>query len=60
VADLARHLDDEWTVAANCAEALRRIGRTGLAFLQDRTNDDSYVGDLARQMLWERSQAGTH
>jgi HEAT repeat protein len=56
--DLARHLDDDWTVAANCADALRRIGRAGLTLLQARVSDESYAGDLARQMLWERSQAG--
>lgn len=59
VSDLARHLDDEWSVAASCADALRRIGRAGLGVLQARVDDGGYVGDLARQMLWER-KAGAH
>lgn len=51
---LARHLDDEWMVAANSADALRRMGRPGLELLQARVDDKGYPGDLARQMLWER------
>lgn len=54
---LARHLDDEWFVAANCADALRRMGRAGLDLLQARVNDEGYAGDLARQMVWERRAA---
>jgi HEAT repeat protein len=57
-ADLARHLDDEWMVAANCADALRRMGAAGIERLQARADDVGYVGDLARQMLWERHAAG--
>lgn len=57
-ADLARHLDDEWSVAASSADALRRIGRTGVEYLQARVAEDSYAGELARQMLWERRAAG--
>ena len=56
-ASLAGHLDDEWTVAANCADALRRMGGTGLRLLQARAGEAGYVGDLARQMLWERRTA---
>jgi len=56
--DLARHLDDEWMVAANCADALRRMGPTGIERLQSRADDGGYVGELARQMLWERHGAG--
>jgi len=55
--DLARHLDDEWVVAANCADALRKMGGIGLDLLQVRSTEDGYVGDLARQMLWERGAA---
>jgi len=54
---LATHLDDEWTVAANCANALRRLGDAGLDRLRDRADDETYVGDLARQMLWEFTAA---
>lgn len=56
--DLARHLDDEWSVAASCADALRRLGRAGLELLQARVADEGYAGDLARQMLWERRESG--
>jgi HEAT repeat protein len=55
---LAHHLDDEWMVAANCADALRRMGASGVERLQARADDEGYVGDLARQMLWERHAAG--
>lgn len=54
---LAAHLDDEWIVAASCADALRRLGRPGVDALQSRVDDPGYVGDLARQMLWERGTA---
>ena len=56
-AHLARHLDDEWVVAANCADALRKMGGIGLDLLHVRSIEDGYVGDLARQMLWERGAA---
>jgi HEAT repeat protein len=54
---LAHHLDDDWAVAANSADALRRIGRSGLDLLGLRVDDAGYAGDLARQMLWERRTA---
>ena len=54
---LALHLDDEWAVAANCAYALKRLGGRGLDLLRSRAGDEGYVGDLARQMLWERTAA---
>jgi len=54
---LASHLDDEWLVAASCADALRRLGRAGIEALQARVDDPGYAGDLARQMLWERRTA---
>ena len=53
-ARLAGHLDDEWIVAASCADALRRLGGPGVDALQARVDDPGYAGDLARQMLWER------
>jgi HEAT repeat protein len=51
--DLARLLDDEWIVAACAADALRRLGRPGLAQLEARASETGYAGDLARQMVWE-------
>jgi HEAT repeat protein len=51
--DLARLLDDEWIVAACAADALRRLGPSGLAQLEARANEGGYAGDLARQMVWE-------
>jgi HEAT repeat protein len=54
---LAARLDDEWMVAASCADALRRLGRPGIDALQTRADDPGYVGELARQMLWERRTA---
>ena len=54
---LVAHLDDEWIVAASCADALRRLGRPGVDALQTRIDDPGYAGDLARQMLWERRTA---
>ena len=54
---LAAHLNDEWIVAASCADALRRLGRPGIDALQTRADDPGYAGDLARQMLWERRTA---
>ena len=51
---LARHLDDEWIVAASSADALRRLGQPGQAALQARVADPGYAGELAHQMLWER------
>ena len=50
---LARHLDDEWLVAAHCATGLRRLGRSGAAALQARLASPGQGADLARQMLWE-------
>lgn len=54
---LARHLDDEWIVAASSADALRQLGHPGQEALQARVGDAGYAGDLARQMLWERRTA---
>lgn len=51
---LAGHLDDEWIVAAHAANALRKLGPTGMHQLEARTHEEGYAGDLARQMLWER------
>jgi HEAT repeat protein len=50
---LARHLDDEWAVAAHCATGLRRLGGRGAAALQTRAEGAGAGADLARQMLWE-------
>jgi HEAT repeat protein len=50
---LARHLDDEWLVAAHCATGLRRLGSAGAAALQARLATPGQGADLARQMLWE-------
>jgi HEAT repeat protein len=50
---LARHLDDEWLVAAHCATGLRRLGTPGAAALQVRLATPGQGADLARQMLWE-------
>jgi HEAT repeat protein len=50
---LARHLDDEWLVAAHCATGLRRLGTAGAAALQARLETPGQGADLARQMLWE-------
>jgi hypothetical protein len=49
---LVERLNDEWLPAAQAAEALRRIGREGLAALEARALDEGQAGDLARQMLW--------
>lgn len=54
---LSLHLDDDWTVAAEAATALRRLGERGLDQLRTRAHEDGQAGDLARQMLAEVSVA---
>lgn len=51
---LARRLDDDWLVAASCAQALRSLGAAGRHELERRRHEQSPAADLARQMLWER------
>lgn len=51
---LAPLLDDEWSVAASAATALRQLGATGIVAFERRAGEDGQAGDLARQMLWER------
>lgn len=54
---LARHLDDEWTVAAQSARALIALGADGRAELEARAAKGPGLGhDLARQVLWEGGQ----
>jgi HEAT repeat protein len=51
---LARHLDDEWAVAAQSARALAALGAGGRAELSARAAKGPGLGhDLAQQMLWE-------
>lgn len=51
---LARHLDDEWAVAAQSARALATLGADGRAELAARVARGPGLGhDLAQQMLWE-------
>jgi HEAT repeat protein len=50
---LARHLDDEWVVAAHAATGLRRLGREGKIALRGYADAPGQAGVLARQMLWE-------
>ncbi len=51
---LARHLDDEWEVAAQSARALMRLGPEGHAALSARVARGDGLGhDLAQQVLWE-------
>lgn len=51
---LARHLDDEWAVAAQSARALITLGADGHAALCARVAQGPGLGhDLARQVLWE-------
>jgi HEAT repeat protein len=52
-AQLARHLDDVWTVAVRSAHALRSIRPDGVDALRRRAAQDGIAGTLARQMLWE-------
>jgi hypothetical protein len=54
---LARHLDDEWTVAAQSARALSALGADGRAALTARMAEGPGLGhDLSRQVLWEGGQ----
>ena len=55
-AQLARHLDDDWTVAVNAARALQSMHLPGRLELEARAGRQDLPGVLARQMLWE-SQA---
>jgi hypothetical protein len=50
---LARHLDDVWTVAVRSAHSLRSMRPYGLDALRLRAQRDGVAGILARQMLWE-------
>ena len=51
---LARHLDDEWEVAAQSARALIKLGTDGHATLAARVSRGPGLGhDLAQQVLWE-------
>lgn len=51
---LARHLDDDWAVAAQSARALATLGADGRAALSARVAHGPGLGhDLARQLLWE-------
>lgn len=51
---LARHLDDDWAVAAQSARALLTLGADGHAALSARVAHGPGLGhDLARQVLWE-------
>lgn len=53
-AHLARHLDDEWAVAAQSARALAALGPDGRAELTARAARGPGLGhDLAQQMLWD-------
>ena len=50
---LARHLKDEWIVAAHAATGLRALGASGVAALRSHATDEGTAGDLARQILFE-------
>ena len=50
---LARHLDDVWSVAVRSAHSLRSMRPYGLEALRVRAQRDGVAGVLARQMLWE-------
>ena len=50
---LAQHLDDDWTVAAHSARALRGLAASGLRLLEDRALGEGPGAALARQMVWE-------
>ena len=50
---LAARLDDEWTVAAHSAAALRRLGDAGRRQLEAAAGAGGPGADLARRMLWE-------
>lgn len=51
---LARHLDDEWVVAAQSARALAALGAAGRSELSARLARGPGLGhELAQQMLWE-------
>jgi HEAT repeat protein len=50
---LARHLDDVWTVAVRSAVSLRSMRPHGLDALRVRAQREGVAGILARQMLWE-------
>jgi hypothetical protein len=54
-AQLARHLDDRWPVAVRAAQALKKMGHTGVAALQTAASRPDLAGELARQTLWEVS-----
>ena len=55
---LAKHLHDEWTVAAHSARALRTLGEVGAAALREQAETHGPAGDLARQMLFEIAAEG--
>jgi hypothetical protein len=51
-------LDDDWSVAAQAALALRYLGASGQLALRRRAAEENQAGDLSRQMLWERRADG--
>src|SRR5262245_33070389 len=54
-AHLARHLDDEWTVAVQAARSLQSMRERGRIELERCALRTDLAGVLARQMLWEES-----
>ncbi len=50
---LAARLDDDWTVAAESARALRSLPGAGRALLGQKSAGQGQGADLARQALWE-------
>jgi HEAT repeat protein len=50
---LARHLGDEWIVAAHAATGLRSLGHAGAMALRPYANEHGTSGDLARRILFE-------
>lgn len=54
---LAARLDDEWSVAAEAARSLARLGAEGLRRLQERADGPEGIGrELARQLAWESAR----
>jgi len=57
VAELARHLDDEWAVAVRAARSLQSMGKAGAVALGAFASRGDLPGLLARQMLWRADAA---